>query len=661
MTESRYSSRAARWYVAILCLFGAVRIFWGAAGLPLFNDVDEDAHFDVVHKFARGQWPDRCQQTPDDETVRLLVMYSSREFLVPPESFPEGVYPPPPWTLSLTASRDAYVEDLTAVFGRWVNHETHSPPLYYGLAAVWYDLGRLVGLHGPYAAYWVRFLNIPLYVALIVAAYGFCRAYFSPTVALAVPALVAVFPSTVFFGINNDVLSPLMLLLALWLLLRWHAESASAWLSIAAGFAVSATVLVKLSNIAVLAACGVVALSGLYGAWKAGQFRQKCFPASLLLVSAAGPLAAWMLRNRLVLGDWTGDAEKIRLSGWQVKPWGQLFDHPLFSVAGQRTFWSTLVRTFYEGDMNWHGRWAMGFFPSEIVFYLSLAVLLIGLGAIWIGHRGRAKTRSRLAAALSALVIAGTVLFLIALSLRFDFGTWSHPSRQDPYFNSGRLLYGVLVPVLTLFVCGAAAITGRFRLATAIVVGISLVMMLVPQVVFFTRVLPSQYNWFHLVTHGPVQLDPKGPGAVHVPNSVACASYIHRGLAHNSRGELDKAIADYTEAMRIDPRHVEAYNNRSVAYMGKGQYDKAIADCNVAIRLEPTLASAYRIRGLAYLLRGKYDQAIADYSKAIGLDPTGFRSYHNRGVAYQKKGELEKAKADFAKAEELERKGDAAK
>ena len=393
MTESRYSSRAASWYVAILCLFGAVRIFWGAAGLPLFNDVDEDAHFDVVHKFARGQWPDRCQQTPDDETVRLLVMYSSREFLVPPESFPEGVYPPPPWTLSLTASRDAYVEDLTAVFGRWVNHETHSPPLYYGLAAVWYDLGRLVGLHGPYAAYWVRFLNIPLYVALIVAAYGFCRAYFSPTVALAVPALVAVFPSTVFFGINNDVLSPLMLLLALWLLLRWHAESASAWLSIAAGFAVSATVLVKLSNIAVLAACGVVALSGLYGAWKAGQFRQKCFPASLLLVSAAGPLAAWMLRNRLVLGDWTGDAEKIRLSGWQVKPWGQLFDHPLFSVAGQRTFWSTLVRTFYEGDMNWHGRWAMGFFPSEIVFYLSLAVLLIGLGTIWIGHRGRAKTR----------------------------------------------------------------------------------------------------------------------------------------------------------------------------------------------------------------------------------------------------------------------------
>ncbi len=621
MTESRYSSRAARWYVAILCLFGAVRIFWGAAGLPLFNDVDEAMHFDLAHKFARGYWPDRCRQTADDETVQVTAMYSSYEFLAPPEAFPEGVYPPPPWTLSLTASRDAYVEFLTDVSRDCVNHEAHSPPFYYGVAALWYDLGRLVGLHGPYAAYWVRFLNIPLYVALIVAAYGFCRAYFSPTVALAVPALVAVFPSTVFFGINNDVLSPLMLLLALWLLLRWHAESASAWLSIAAGFAVSATVLVKVSNIAVLAACGVVALSGLHRAWKAGLFPQKCLQASLLLFSAAGPIAAWMLRNRLVLGDWTGDAEKIRLSGWQVKPLGQLFDHPLFSVAGQRTFWSTLVRTFHEGDMNWHGRWAMGFFPSEIFFYVSVAVLLIGLGAIWIGRRRHEIVCSRLVGTLIALVIGGTVFFVMAMSLRFDFGTWPHPSRQDPYFDSGRLLYGALVPVLALFVGGAAAIIGRFRLATAIVVGISVVMMLAPQVVFFAQVLPSQYNWFHLLTHGPVELDPKGPGAVHPLNSGVFAAYIHRGLAHAARGELDNAIADFTETIRLNPKDAAAYGNRGVAYGQQGENDKAIADLSEAIRLAPR-------------------------------DP---RPYAGRATAYQKKGQLDKAKADFAKAEELRR------
>jgi formylglycine-generating enzyme required for sulfatase activity len=54
------------------------------------------------------------------------------------------------------------------------------------------------------------------------------------------------------------------------------------------------------------------------------------------------------------------------------------------------------------------------------------------------------------------------------------------------------------------------------------------------------------------------------------------------------KGEYDKAIADCTEAIRLDPKHVEAYHNRGVAYWNKGEYDKAIADFTEAIRLEPT-------------------------------------------------------------------------
>ena len=95
------SSRATRWYVAALCLFGAVRIFLGAAGLPLFNDVDEDPHFDLVHKFARGHWPGPGQQAPDEETIQVLAMYGTVEFLRPPERCPDGVYRPPLWTLAL--------------------------------------------------------------------------------------------------------------------------------------------------------------------------------------------------------------------------------------------------------------------------------------------------------------------------------------------------------------------------------------------------------------------------------------------------------------------------------------------------------------------------------------------------------------------------------
>jgi hypothetical protein len=111
--------------------------------------------------------------------------------------------------------------------------------------------------------------------------------------------------------------------------------------------------------------------------------------------------------------------------------------------------------------------------------------------------------RSYLAGILSALLIAGTVLFLMTLSLKFDFGKCASPSREHPFFSSGRLLYGSLIPVLALYVCGVVAVTGRARLATAVVLGMSVAMMTLPQVVLWGQVLKSQYNWFHIVMHRP--------------------------------------------------------------------------------------------------------------------------------------------------------------
>ena len=48
----------------------------------------------------------------------------------------------------------------------------------------------------------------------------------------------------------------------------------------------------------------------------------------------------------------------------------------------------------------------------------------------------------------------------------------------------------------------------------------------------------------------------------------------------------DKAIADYNDAIRLDPTLAAAYNNRGEAWRSKKDYDKAVADYNEAIRLE---------------------------------------------------------------------------
>ena len=62
-------------------------------------------------------------------------------------------------------------------------------------------------------------------------------------------------------------------------------------------------------------------------------------------------------------------------------------------------------------------------------------------------------------------------------------------------------------------------------------------------------------------------------------------AYHRRGTAHVSKKEYDRAIADFTEAIEIDPKHVSAYNDRGVAHASKGDYARAIADVTQAVEL----------------------------------------------------------------------------
>jgi tetratricopeptide (TPR) repeat protein len=98
-------------------------------------------------------------------------------------------------------------------------------------------------------------------------------------------------------------------------------------------------------------------------------------------------------------------------------------------------------------------------------------------------------------------------------------------------------------------------------------------------------------------------------------------AYDNRGIHYSRKGEYDRAIPDFDEAIRLDPKFAQAYNNRGIAYNNKGSYDRAIADFDEAIRLDSKNAAAYTNRGRAYNRKGSYDRAIADIDEGIRLDP----------------------------------------
>ena len=130
-------------------------------------------------------------------------------------------------------------------------------------------------------------------------------------------------------------------------------------------------------------------------------------------------------------------------------------------------------------------------------------------------------------------------------------------------------------------------------------------------------------------------------------------AYYNRGSAWSDKGDNDRAIADYSETIRLDPNYAPAYNNRGNAWGDKGDTDRAIADYSEAIRLDPKFVPAYNNRGSAWGDKGNNDRAIADYSEAIRLDPKGAGSYRSRGHANFDKGDFTAAAADLLRASDL--------
>ncbi|KAB8334921.1 tetratricopeptide repeat protein, partial [Scytonema tolypothrichoides VB-61278] len=131
-------------------------------------------------------------------------------------------------------------------------------------------------------------------------------------------------------------------------------------------------------------------------------------------------------------------------------------------------------------------------------------------------------------------------------------------------------------------------------------------------------------------------------------------AYNYRGNSYANKKDDDRAIADYNQAIKLDPNFALAYNNRGNSYANKKDDDRAVADFNQAIKLDPNFAYAYNNRGLSYANKKDDDRAIADYNQAIKLDPNYALAYNNRGNSYANKKDDDRAIADYNQAIKLD-------
>lgn len=153
--------------------------------------------------------------------------------------------------------------------------------------------------------------------------------------------------------------------------------------------------------------------------------------------------------------------------------------------------------------------------------------------------------------------------------------------------------------------------------------------------------------------------------------------------------DFDKAIADYDQAIALNPKYGEAYAKRGnltwqrnfprkvnpalssstgladrpfrgrpvpPARGAPTNHEKAMADFAKAIELSPKSPLAYAYRAAACLFQRQYDKALADSSRAIELDPQDAKLFRVRSEARRALGNVKGAEEDSQKALALESK-----
>jgi tetratricopeptide (TPR) repeat protein len=131
-------------------------------------------------------------------------------------------------------------------------------------------------------------------------------------------------------------------------------------------------------------------------------------------------------------------------------------------------------------------------------------------------------------------------------------------------------------------------------------------------------------------------------------------SHITQGDTFYNSGEYDKAVTEYSEAIKLNASFVNAFLGRGKAYAAINKNDLAIADFAKAIQLNPRDSEPYNLRGNIHYEEKRYDLAVADYSKAIELDPKDPVLYGNRAGAYVQQARSDLALTDYNKAIELD-------
>lgn len=135
--------------------------------------------------------------------------------------------------------------------------------------------------------------------------------------------------------------------------------------------------------------------------------------------------------------------------------------------------------------------------------------------------------------------------------------------------------------------------------------------------------------------------------------------YVNRGIARHAMGDTT-AIADFQQALVLNPDHVAARANIANVKRSKGASQDSMDEIEKAIESDSSMLHPYLARAYQRMEGGYYKGALDDYNHALEIEPNNPEIWLNRGIVKEKLNDLKGAFSDYTQAIGLNEKYDKA-
>jgi tetratricopeptide (TPR) repeat protein len=160
---------------------------------------------------------------------------------------------------------------------------------------------------------------------------------------------------------------------------------------------------------------------------------------------------------------------------------------------------------------------------------------------------------------------------------------------------------------------------------------------------------------------GSLSSEPDHDAPKAAPAGTDAQAHATHGEALARSGKTDEALAEFDQAIALNPHNAEALYNRGLLYQGEKQHQLAVDDFTAANGLTPQRAEPLLGRAISYLALDRAKDAAADLDEAAQDDPQNPQIWITRGLAYERLGDKTKAAGSYNRAIAIRPKDDAAR